>query len=147
MGTCPSPHQADRPCPGHPSGRESPPGQRATSKEAGAVNTASIGQQDRSAISDLLEEVARLTEPHSEVGAAASYWAQAVWSGLRAEELQTVAWLLRDGDRCGRLPTADGERARRWATLLEDAAGEAAVLQGRRATRRRPPRRRRARRR
>jgi hypothetical protein len=111
------------------------------------VTTASIGQQDRSAISDLLEEVARLTEPHSEVGAAAGYWAQALWSGLRGDELQTVAWLLRDGDRCGRLPTADAARARRWATLLEDAAGEEAVLQARRATRRRPPRWRRARRR
>jgi hypothetical protein len=38
------------------------------------VNTASIGQQDRSAISDLLEEVASLTELGSEVGAAATYW-------------------------------------------------------------------------
>ena len=55
------------------------------------MNTASIGQQDRSAISDLLEEVASLTEPGSEVGAAATYWAQAVWSGLGEDELQTVA--------------------------------------------------------
>jgi hypothetical protein len=103
------------------------------------VNTASIGQQDRSAISDLLEEVASLTGPASEVGAAATYWAQAVWSGLGEDDLQTVAWLLRDGDRCGRLPTGDGERARRWAAWLEDAAGEVAVLRGRRATRRRQP--------
>jgi hypothetical protein len=109
------------------------------------VNTSSIGQQDRSAISDLLEEVARLTEPRSEVGAAASYWAQAVWSGLGADELQTVAWLLRDGDHCGRLPVRDGARARRWADRLEDAAWEAAV-RGRQATRRRRPRWRRARR-
>jgi hypothetical protein len=104
------------------------------------VNTASIGQQDRSAISDLLEEVASLTEPRSEVGAAASYWAQAVWSGLGEDELQTVAWLLRDGDRCGRLPAGDAERARRWAAWLEDAAGEVAMLRGRRVTRRRQPR-------
>jgi hypothetical protein len=104
------------------------------------VNPASIGQQDRSAISDLLEEVASLTEPGSEVGAAASYWAQVVWSGLGEEELQTVAWLLRDGARCGRLPADDGVRARRWAAWLEDAAGEVAVRRGRRATPRRQPR-------
>ena len=73
------------------------------------MNTASIGQQDRSAISDLLEEVASLTELGSEVGAAATYRAQAVWSGLGEDELQTVAWLLRDGDRHSRLPAADGE--------------------------------------
>jgi hypothetical protein len=81
-----------------------------------------------------------LTEPGSEVGAAATCRAQAVWSGLREDELQTVAWLLRDGDHCGRLPAADGERARRWAAWLEDAAGEVAVLRGRQATRRRRPR-------
>ena len=104
------------------------------------MNTASIGQQDRSAISDLLEEVAGLTEPRSEVGAAATYWAQAVWSGLGEDELQTVAWLLRDGDRHGRLSTGDGERARRWADWLEDAAGAAALPRGRQATRRRRPR-------
>jgi hypothetical protein len=104
------------------------------------VNTASIGQQDRSAISDLLEEVASLTELGSEVSAAATYWAQAVWSGLHEDELQTVAWLLRDGDRHSRLPAGDGERARRWAAWLEDAAGEVAVLWGRPATRHRQPR-------
>ena len=104
------------------------------------MNTASIGQQDRSAISDLLEEVASLTEPGSEVGAAATYWAQAVWSGLGEDELQTVAWLLRDGDCHSRLPAGDGERARRWAAWLEDAAGEVSVARGRPATRHRQPR-------
>jgi hypothetical protein len=99
-----------------------------------------IGQEDTSAISDLLEEIAGLTERGSEVGGAASYWAQAVWSGLGEDELQTVAWLLRDGDHHSRLPTGDGERARRWADRLEDTAGEVALLRARRATRRRQAR-------
>jgi hypothetical protein len=70
--------------------------------------------------------------------AAASYWAQVVWSGLGEDELQPVAWLLRDGDRHSRLPIGDGERARRWADRLEDTAGEVALLRARRATRRQP---------
>ena len=110
------------------------------------MSTASIGHEDRSAISDLLEEVASMTEPGSEVGAAATYWAQAVWSGLREDELQTVAWLLGDDDGHSRLPTADRERAHRWATWLEDAAGAAAVRRARQASRRRQPRRLRVRR-
>ena len=103
------------------------------------MRRSTIDQEGTAAISDLLEEIAGLTERGSEVGAAASYWAQAVWSGLADEELQTVAWLLRDGDRHSRLPTADHQRACRWAARLEDAAGDAAV-RGRRATGCRQPR-------
>jgi hypothetical protein len=53
----------------------------------------------------------------------ADYWAGQVGSGLDADDMQTIAWLLEDVAGSPWLPDPIGQWARAWATTIKELSG------------------------
>ncbi len=78
-----------------------------------------IGDRDAAHVGRLLREIGRTREFPEEIKHSARHWTRRVGGTMDRQDLQRVAWLLRDASTRDAGPAEQREAARQWAAHLE----------------------------
>jgi hypothetical protein len=78
-----------------------------------------IGHKDATSVSQLLVQISQLPEVPEDLKRQAFYWASEVRRTMDRDDLQIVAWLLRDASAYRRKPIFGRDKTRYWAAYLE----------------------------